>query len=297
MSRYEKWRELSDEVLQSIYKPRAVDYVCRCPKCGKEVCRCGAVSTTDVKAGMDRIILIGTIVDADKPIEIDTKYGRTLLTRAFLQDPSGRVRLNLWGEHAPKGISGSIVRIENAFASKFPAEVEVNLGWRGAILLVKSPDELAILEHDLSYSFHKKDLLLQALTRSSFANEQHQQNPNVKLRSNEQLAFLGDAVIDLVVSEYLYSKKFEASKGELTDSWQSTASRPQCANAGRELGLHRYLRISEGERPLAQSETIMGETYEAVIGAVFLDGLYEKASVVVKKTLIARSLRNHDKEK
>ncbi len=297
MSRYEKWRELSDVVLQSVYKPRAIDYVYRCQRCGQEVCRCGAVSITDVKAGMDRIVLTGTIVGADRPVEIETKYGRTLLTRAFLQDQSGRVRLNLWGEHAPKGMSGTIVRIENAFASKFSGEVEVNLGWRGAILLVKSPNELAILEHDLSYSFNKKDLLLQALTRSSFANEQHQQNPNVKLRSNEPLAFLGDAFIDVAVSEYLYSEKPEAPKGELTDSWQSIASRPQCANAGRELGLHRYLRISEGERPFAQSETIMGETYEAVIGAVLLDGLYERASVVVKKTLIAHSLRSHDKEK
>jgi len=128
MSRYEKGRELSDEVLQSIYKPRAVDYIYRCPRCGQEVCRCGTVSAADVKAGMDRIVLTGTIVDADQPVEIETKYGRTLLARAFLEDPSGRVRLNLWGEHAPMGISGSIVRVENAFASRFPGEVEVNLG-------------------------------------------------------------------------------------------------------------------------------------------------------------------------
>ena len=97
MSRYEKWRELSDEVLQSIYKPRAIDYTYRCPKCGQEVCRCATVSIMDIKAGMDRIVLTGMIVGADRPVEIKTKYGRTLLTRAFLQDPSGRVRFNLWG--------------------------------------------------------------------------------------------------------------------------------------------------------------------------------------------------------
>ncbi len=288
MSPYEKWRDLSDEVLESVYKPTDIDYVYRCPKCGQEVCRCGAVSITNVKLGMDHIILAGTIVDADKPIDIETKYGRTLLTRAFLQDPSGRLRLNLWGEHATKGSSGNVVRIENAFASMFQSEVEVNLGWRGTILLVKSPSGLAILEQDLSYIFHRRDLLLQALTRRSYANERLED----KVRSNEQLAFLGDAAIDLVVSEYLYSKKPQAPEGELTVSWQGLASQPQCASAGMRLGLFRYLRLSEGERRLAQSDTIMEETYEAVIGAVFLDGLYETASAVVKRTLIEPLVRN-----
>jgi hypothetical protein len=292
MAPYEKWRDLSNEVLESVYKPRGIDYVYRCPKCGQEVCRCGTVSIRDVKAGMDHLILTGTIVDADPSVEIETKYGRTPLTRAFLHDSSGKLRLNLWGDHAAKGISGNVVRIENAFASTFQSGVEVNLGWRGTILLVKSPTGLAILEHDLSYSFQQKDLLLQALTRNSFAHEWHQQHPDVKVSSNEGLAFLGDAAIDLVASEYLYSKKPDAPKGELTASWQGIASRPQCASAAVRLGLYKYLRLSEGEGPLAQSETIMGETYEAVIGAVFLDGLYENASIVVRRTLIEPLLRN-----
>src|SRR6266567_2668305 len=166
MLRYQKWRDLSDEVLQSIYKPSAIDYTYRCPKCGQELCRCGAIKTTDVKAGMDGIILTGTIVDSDQPIEIETKYGRTSLTRAFLQDSSGKLRLTLWGEHAQKGDAGNIVRIENAFASKFSSEVEVNLGWRGTIRVVRPSPGLAILERGLSYSFHQRDLLLQALTRN-----------------------------------------------------------------------------------------------------------------------------------
>jgi hypothetical protein len=123
MPPHKAWRDLSDEVLESVSKPKPADYVYRCQRCGLEVCRCGTLSLSEVKPGIDHLIITGTIVDAGRPAEVETKYGRTTLTRAFLQDPSGRVRLNLWGEHAKKVGPGDVVRIENAFASMFRDEL------------------------------------------------------------------------------------------------------------------------------------------------------------------------------
>lgn len=285
MSPFKEWKDLSDEVLESVYKPKHIDYVYRCPRCGLEICRCGAVSLSTIKSGMNHLVVSGTIVDAEQPSEIETKHGRTVVTRGFLEDPSGKMRINFWGDHAKSARSGSVVRIENGFCSEFKGEPELNLGWHG-MLISKSSQNPKELEEELSYSFKHKELLLRGLTRRSYLNE----NVDKNTKSSEPLSFLGDGVIDLAISEYLTSHNPELVEGELSLRFQGLTSEPQCASAGMKLKLYNYLRLGDGERPIARTPRIMAEAYEGLIGAVFLDGRYELASEVVKKTLLPLSM-------
>jgi dsRNA-specific ribonuclease len=148
------------------------------------------------------------------------------------------------------------------------------------------------LERELGYTFKKTELLIQALTRRSYANE----HPGEKTKTSEPLSFLGDAVLDLAVSEHLVSENPELTEGQLTNRFQGLASELQCAAAGTKLRLYNYLRLGGGEKPLAQTANFMAEAYEALIGALFLDGLYGSASAAVKKTLL-QPLMSNRKEK
>jgi hypothetical protein len=287
MPPYNRWKDVSEEVLESVYKPKLIDYVYRCPRCGLEICRCGAMSLSKINSGMKHLVVSGTIVNAEQPSEIETKYGRTIVTRGFLEDPSRKMRINLWGEHAESARSGSVVRIENAFCSEFKGEPELNLGWRG-ILISKSSENLKRLEEELCYSFKNEELLVQALTRRSYINE----NVDENTKTSEPLSFLGDAVLDLAVSEYLFLHNPELAEGELSLRFQGLTSEPQCAIAGMKLKLYNYLHLGDGERPISRTPRIMAEAYEGLIGAIFLDGRYEVASEVVKKTLLPPSM-NH----
>ena len=150
----------------------------------------------------------------------------------------------------------------------------------------------AILERELGYTFNKPELLIQALTRRSYANEHSKE----KTKTSEPLSFLGDAVLDLAVSEHLVSENPELTEGQLTNRFQGLASELQCAAAGTRLRLYNYLRLGGGEKPLAQTANFMAEAYEALMGALFLDGLYGSASAAVKKTLLKPSMSNR-KEK
>jgi hypothetical protein len=281
MSSNRKWWDLSDEVLRAVTKPNQIDYIYRCPRCGLAVCRCGATQISGLKAGMQNLVLAGTIVDAEAAETVQTNHGDTLLAKAFLEDQSGKIRLNLWGEHSTKASSGRMVRLENAFASTFGNELVLNLGWHGTFLSNQTSG-LSVLERRLSYFFRRRDLLVQALTRRSHLNEHKEE----KTWSSEPLSFLGDSVLQLVVSDYLFSRNPGVTEAQLTVRRQDLVSEPQCATAGARLKLYDYLRVGGGEKPLAHKQAIISEAYEALIGAIFLDGLYESASAVVKDTLL-----------
>ena len=126
------------------------------------------------------------------------------------------------------------------------------------------------LETKIGYSFKDKLLLKQALTHSSYANEQ-------KIRKNkdyERLEFLGDAVLELVTSEFLFNENSQMPEGKLTKMRSSLVCEPSLAACAREIDLGEYLLLGKGEEATGGRfrESIISDVMEALIGALYLDG-------------------------
>ena len=120
-------------------------------------------------------------------------------------------------------------------------------------------------EDALGYAFKDRSLLQTALTHASIAD--------ARLASNERLEFLGDAVLSFVVCEALYKRFDDLLEGELTKIKSAVVSRRQCARIARNLELDRYLVLGKGMRSRpALPGSLSAAVYEAVIGAIFLDG-------------------------
>ncbi|MGD2173923.1 MAG: ribonuclease III [Candidatus Brocadiaceae bacterium] len=133
------------------------------------------------------------------------------------------------------------------------------------------------LERNLGYQFRDRSVLRRALRHASAADH----GP-----SNERLEFLGDAVLDLVVSELLYRRLPAAAEGELTVIRSAAVSREPLARVATSLELADYLEVDEGirARPRYPSSILAG-AYEAVAGAVFLDGGIEAAREFIQRSL------------
>jgi len=108
------------------------------------------------------------------------------------------------------------------------------------------------------------------------------------LDTNERLEFLGDAVLGVVVTEYLFRQFPNASEGELTEMRSSVVSQEVLAQASRDIGLGDYLYLGEGEERTGgrERESILADALEAVIGAIYLDGGIESARQVIKYLLL-----------
>lgn len=126
--------------------------------------------------------------------------------------------------------------------------------------------ELNEIEKILGTSFLNKVLLNQSLTHSSFGHEK-------KIPDNERMEFLGDAILKLVVSEYLYHKFPERAEGDLTKIRASVISDETLALVGRKLDLGNFLLLSANERRTGgvRRKSNLANAFEAIIGAVFLD--------------------------
>jgi ribonuclease-3 len=140
---------------------------------------------------------------------------------------------------------------------------------------------LADLESALGHTFASRALLERALTHRSLANEKavEQRTTGAKpieagLDDNERMEFLGDAVLGLVVAEALFSAHPEWHEGELTRVRALLVSREHMAEVARGIGLGSYLRLSRGEErgDLRSKRTVLSNSMEAVLGALFLDG-------------------------
>ena len=135
---------------------------------------------------------------------------------------------------------------------------------------------LTDLETALGHKFAQPDLLLCALTHRSLANQQSQNcaDTDVHATDNERLEFLGDAVLGLVVGESLFVSHPEWQEGELTRVRAQLVSRQHMAHVAEALSLGEHLRLSRGEdrSGLRRKSTVLSNTMEAVIGALFLDG-------------------------
>lgn len=133
--------------------------------------------------------------------------------------------------------------------------------------------DFSILEKELNISFNNKDLLAQAFCHRSYLNE----NPNFKTGDNERLEYLGDAVLELVVSDNLFITYPLKSEGILT-SWRAAlVNSKMLFTVAQELNFSEFLLLSKGERReegKARQE-ILANTFEAFIGALYLDQRYK----------------------
>jgi ribonuclease-3 len=130
-------------------------------------------------------------------------------------------------------------------------------------------DDFAGLEHALGVAFRDRKLLQQAFVHRSYLNE----NPSFPLGSNERLEFLGDAVLGFVAAEYLYREFPQLPEGELTGLRAALVRAETLALVARQLGLGDHLRLGRGEASTGgrERQTILSQTLEAFIGAVFID--------------------------
>jgi len=135
--------------------------------------------------------------------------------------------------------------------------------------------DFSILERKLNLKFKNKDLLIQAFVHRSYLNE----NPDFRLGQNERLEFLGDAVLELVVTEYIYKKYPNKSEGELT-SWRSAlVNTNQLAETAEDLKLDEFLLLSKGESKDVDKarHDLSANNFEALIGAIYLDLGYNQS--------------------
>lgn len=139
------------------------------------------------------------------------------------------------------------------------------------------------LEQKLGLDFKNKDLLTQAFAHRSYLNE----NSDFKLDHNERLEFLGDAVIELIVTDYLYNQYPEKSEGELTNWRAALVNAKMLMSVAEELGFNDFLLLSRGEtKELGKARAyILANTFEALVGAVYLDQGYKIADEFIKKYL------------
>ena len=131
------------------------------------------------------------------------------------------------------------------------------------------------LENIIGYTFQDKDLLMNALTHTSFANEHKAK----KMKDNERLEFLGDAVLEMISSEFLYMNMNEMPEGEMTKLRASLVCEPTLAMDARQIGLEDFLYLGNGEEATGgrKRDSIISDAFEALIGAIFLDGGIEIA--------------------
>lgn len=142
----------------------------------------------------------------------------------------------------------------------------------------------ALAAQKLGGDFNNLELLLTAFTHRSYLNEHKK---TVK-EHNERLEFLGDAVLELVVTEYLYSN-YSEPEGILTN-WRSALVRTESISAaGEKLGFNDYLRLSRGEKRGSERarQQILANCFEAVVGAIYLDKGYEAAKNFITQNILS----------
>lgn len=148
----------------------------------------------------------------------------------------------------------------------------------------KLEKELDNLENEIGYQFKDKSLLKQALTHSSFSNEQ-----KIRKRKNyERIEFLGDAVLELVSSDYFYRTYPEETEGNLTKMRAAAVCEQALAITARQLKLGSYMIFGKGEEANGgrERESIIADAVEAVIGAIYLDESLEEAKKFIYRFVL-----------
>ena len=146
--------------------------------------------------------------------------------------------------------------------------------------------DIPLLEQKLGVIFKNKNLLKEALTHRSYLNE----NPSWPLPHNERLEFLGDAVLELAVTEILFSRYPTSPEGELTSIRSALVNYQMLADIAKNMELGDYVFLSKGEAKDAGKarEVILANAFEAILGAVYLDAGYESAKNFIEKAVMGR---------
>ena len=145
-------------------------------------------------------------------------------------------------------------------------------------------NRLKELEKKIEYTFQDPELLKTALMHSSYTNEQH----IPKHRCNERLEFLGDAVLELVSSEFLFRRSPKMPEGKLTKLRASMVCEPSLAMCARDIGLGSYLYLGKGEESTGgrHRDSVTSDALEALIGAVYLDGGFTNAKEFIHQFVL-----------
>lgn len=143
--------------------------------------------------------------------------------------------------------------------------------------------QLINFQKKIGYHFENIHLLNRALTHSSYANEHKKSN----LIYNERLEFLGDSVLGVIVSEYIFSKYPEYPEGELTKLRATVVCEPSLAYIAKNIGLGSYILLGKGEEATGGRDrvSILADAFEAVIGSIYLDGKLRNAKKFTLKYL------------
>lgn len=146
--------------------------------------------------------------------------------------------------------------------------------------------DFSVFEKRVGVKFRNKDLLTQAFTHRSYVNE----NSRLPHGHNERLEFLGDAVLELITTDFLYNKYSSQNEGELTAYRSALVNASIIAEVAGEIGMNEFLLLSKGEaKDTGKARTyILANTYEAFLGALYLDQGYEPSRKFVTETLIPK---------
>lgn len=150
------------------------------------------------------------------------------------------------------------------------------------------------LQNKIGYQFKNPALLNEALTHSSYANEHKSQH----IKYNERLEFLGDSVLSIVVSDYIYKNCPELPEGELTKLRASLVCEKSLYEFAKKIDLGKYLILSKGERNNggADRPSILSDAFEALIAAIYIDGGIAPASKHILNFIIP-AIKNSKKKK
>lgn len=145
--------------------------------------------------------------------------------------------------------------------------------------------DMRILQETINYTFKNKNFLRLALTHSSYANEKGLQ----KTAYNERIEFLGDAVLELASSDYIYKNNPELQEGSMTMLRAKLVCEESLAMSARKINLGDYLLLGKGEilSHGYERSSILCDAFEAVIGAIYLDGGFEKAYEFINNYVLA----------
>lgn len=143
------------------------------------------------------------------------------------------------------------------------------------------------VENILGINFLNKDLLVEALTHRSYLNE----NRNWKLLHNERLEFLGDAVLELIVTKRLFNKFTKFDEGKLTGIRAALVNTQMLYKVASEMGIEKYVLMSKGEAEEMgkAKESLLADVFEAILGAVYLDNGFDVAEKIVDRFILSKT--------
>lgn len=145
--------------------------------------------------------------------------------------------------------------------------------------------DFGIFETSIGIPFNQKDLLKQAFIHRSYLNE----NRTLNLQHNERLEFLGDAVLELVITDYLFKKYPDKNEGDLTAYRSALVNAVTLAGVAEKIGMNSFLLLSKGEAKDTgrARQVILANTFEALIGAIYMDQGYDMSAKFISDHLFS----------